>query len=64
MQKNLCKPLNWLKICLEVNYYVSAALLVALAALPFVGGDSFFQSNVELYGPLANNLLIMGIYLA
>ena len=61
------KPLfysEYLKIALETNYYISAIMLIALTVIPFKGYQGLFLANTELYGPLGNNLQLMGFYMA
>lgn len=53
-----------LKLLVEANFYVSAILMVAVSIMSVTGNYSLFEFNEELYGPMANNLRIMLIYLA
>lgn len=56
--------MNYLKISLEPNYYVSAIWLIVLALTSLVGKESLFVADPEIYGPLGNNLQLVGAYLA
>ena len=55
---------NYVNIVLEGNYYFSAVLLIILALSPFFGKEGLFGTDTEIYGPLGNNLRIIGLYLA
>ena len=58
------KGIRQIVIILKTNYYFSALLLIITAMITISGHDILFQSDVELYGPLANNLRLMLLYLA
>jgi len=53
--------LKWL---VELNFYLSVFVLLAGGILAISDNGSVFEFNADLYGPLANNLRIMMIYLA
>ncbi|WP_245549414.1 hypothetical protein [Methylomicrobium album] len=53
-----------LKGLVEINFYVSVAVLIAGCVLSVSEDASFFEFNVDLYGPLANNLRMILVYLA
>lgn len=48
----------------EINFYVSVVVLIAGGVLSVSGDASLFEFNVDLYGPLANNLRMVLVYLA
>ncbi|MGZ8095460.1 MAG: hypothetical protein ACXWUD_04360, partial [Methylosarcina sp.] len=48
---------------IEANFYISVISLITAGVMAISGGPSFFEFNEDLYGPLANNLRIMLIYL-
>ncbi|CAA9893003.1 conserved membrane hypothetical protein [Candidatus Methylobacter favarea] len=52
------------KLLVEINFYISVIVLVLGSILPVSGAYPFFEFNEELYGPVANNLRIMMVYLA
>jgi uncharacterized membrane protein len=58
------KSLKSIKILLEVNFYISAIVLIAGGFLSVQGSYSIFEFNEELYGALDNNLRIIMVYLA
>lgn len=58
------KGIRQIEIILKANYYFSALLLIITAIFTISGHDILFQSDVALYGPLANNLRLMLLYLA
>jgi hypothetical protein len=58
------KSLTALKGLIEINFYLSAAVLLAGCILPISENASPFEFNVDLYGPLANNLRMILVYLA
>ncbi|MBL1263297.1 hypothetical protein [Candidatus Methylomicrobium oryzae] len=53
-----------LKGLIEINFYVSVAVLIAGCVLSISEDASLFEFNVDLYGPLANNLRMILVYLA
>lgn len=56
-------PRRCLKFLIEANFYISVISLIAAGILSISGSHSFFDFNEDLYGPLANNLRMMLIYL-
>jgi hypothetical protein len=58
------KSLALLKGLVEANFYVSVAVLIAGCMLSISEDASIFEFNVDLYGPLANNLRMILVYLA
>jgi hypothetical protein len=52
-----------LKGLIEINFYVSVAVLIAGCVLSISEDASLFEFNVDLYGPLANNLRMILVYL-
>jgi hypothetical protein len=53
-----------LKGLVEINFYLSVAVLIAGCVLSISEEASLFEFNVDLYGPLANNLRMILVYLA
>lgn len=53
-----------LKWIIEINFFISVIVLIAGGILSISDDGSIFEFNVDLYGPLANNLRMMLIYLA
>ena len=58
------KGLQSIKFLLEVNFYISAIVLIAGGILSVSGSYSFFEFNEDLYGALDNNLRMIMVYLA
>lgn len=58
------KSLTILKGLVEVNFYLSVVVLMAGGILSIAESASIFEFNVDLYGPLANNLRMILVYLA
>jgi hypothetical protein len=58
------KSLTILKGLVEVNLYLSIVVLIAGGVLSISENASIFEFNVDLYGPLANNLRMILVYLA
>jgi len=52
------------KFVLEANFYVSVIVLLVVCFISVATGDYFFAFNEDLYGPMANNLRMMLLYLA
>lgn len=55
--------LNVLQIVLQVNFNASVILILLASILSLTGSEFFFESTSDLYGPLANNLRLVLIYL-
>ena len=55
--------LNLLQLLLQINFNVSVIFFLVVSVLSLVGSDLFFENNSELYGPLANNLRMVLLYL-
>ena len=53
-----------IKLLLEVNFYISALVLIAGCLLSVSDRYSLFEFNEDLYGALDNNLRMIMIYLA
>ncbi len=53
-----------MKWFVEVNFYLSVMALFSGGFLGFWDSVPIFEFNTDLYGPLANNLRMMLIYLA
>jgi len=64
MKTTPSKSLTILKWLVEINFYLSVVVLIAGSVLSVSENSSIFEFNVDLYGPLANNLRMMLIYLA
>jgi hypothetical protein len=58
------KSLTALKAAVEINFYLSVVVLIAGCVLSVSASASIFEFNVDLYGPLANNLRMILVYLA
>lgn len=58
------KPLTILQGIVEVNFYLSVVVLISGCVLSISESASVFEFNVDLYGPLANNLRMILVYLA
>ncbi|WP_024298865.1 hypothetical protein [Methylomicrobium lacus] len=56
--------LTILKKCVEMNFYLSVIVLIASGILSLSDNGSIFEFHTDLYGPLANNLRMMLVYLA
>ncbi|AEG00109.1 hypothetical protein [Methylomonas methanica] len=55
--------LNILQIFLQVNFNASVILILLASVLSLTGSEFFFENTSDLYGPLANNLRLVLIYL-
>lgn len=55
--------LNILHIFLQVNFNASVILILLASVLSLTGSEFFFENTSDLYGPLANNLRLVLIYL-
>ncbi|MEC4746904.1 hypothetical protein [Methylomicrobium sp. Wu6] len=64
MKTTSTKIFTILKWFVEVNFYLSVVVLITAGFLAISDNGSVFEFNADLYGPLANNLRIMLIYLA
>ena len=53
-----------IKFLLEINFYISAIVLIAGGLLSVQGSYSIFEFNEDLYGALDNNLRMIMVYLA
>ncbi|WP_051906511.1 hypothetical protein [Methylomarinum vadi] len=53
-----------IEVIIKTNFAVAIVLIIGVPAMTIFGDYSLFEDNNELYGPLANNLLFMLIYLA
>ncbi|MGJ0485373.1 MAG: hypothetical protein ACR65R_12735 [Methylomicrobium sp.] len=58
------KTLIILQGIVEVNFYLSIVVLISCCVLSLSESASVFEFNVDLYGPLANNLRMILAYLA
>jgi hypothetical protein len=58
------KRLMLVKEMLAINFYVSVVVLIGGCVLSISENASLFEFNVDLYGPLANNLRMILVYLA
>ncbi len=52
-----------MKSIIGLNFIISAVLLIAASILSFSENYSIFTFNIELYGPIGNNLRIMMVYI-
>ncbi|WP_374090722.1 hypothetical protein [Methylomicrobium lacus] len=64
MKTTSSTSLTILKKCVEINFYLSIIALIAGGILSFSDNGSIFEFHTDLYGPLANNLRMMLVYLA
>lgn len=55
--------LNLLQVVLQVNFNASVLFVLIVSALSMAGSELFFESGSDLYGPLANNLRLVLLYL-
>ena len=55
--------LNVVKILLQVNFNASVIFVLLASLLTLTGSEFFFENNSDLYGPLANNLRMVLVYL-
>lgn len=62
MNIHSAKGLLYVKNAVEANYYVSLIVALVCAVTSFIGTDSLFDINSEMYGPLANNLRFVLVY--
>lgn len=58
-----CTSLNIIQIVLQVNFNASVMLILLASILSLTGSEFFFENTSDLYGPLANNLRLVLIYL-
>jgi hypothetical protein len=56
-------PHRAIRLLIEANFYISVISLISAGIMAIGGGPSFFEFKEDLYGPLANNLRMMLIYL-
>ncbi len=52
------------QLIVEINFYISAIVLIAGGILSISGSYSIFEFNEDLYGALDNNLRMIMVYLA
>ncbi|OAI12951.1 hypothetical protein A1359_01420 [Methylomonas lenta] len=55
--------LNILQLLLQINFNVSVIFVLVVSLMSLAGSDIFFENNSDLYGPLANNLRMVLLYL-
>lgn len=55
--------LNLLQLLLQINFNASVIFVLIVSALTMTGSELFFDNNSDLYGPLANNLRMIMLYL-
>lgn len=55
--------LNVVKVLLQVNFNASVIFVLLASLLTLTGSEFFFENNSDLYGPLANNLRMVLVYL-
>lgn len=56
--------LNILQQLLQFNFNVSVIFILLVSLLSLTGSELFFENNSDLYGPLANNLRMVLLYLS
>ncbi len=59
----LNKTLNILQLLLKINFNASVIFVLIVSVLSIAGSEIFFENNTALYGPLANNLRIVLLYI-
>lgn len=57
------KSLNMLQLLLQINFNASVIFLLIVSVLSITGSEMFFENSPDLYGPLANNLRIVLLYI-
>lgn len=57
------KSLNLLQILLQINFNASVIFVLLVSILTITGSELFFENSADLYGPLANNLRIVLVYI-
>lgn len=55
--------LNVLQLLLQINFNVSVIFVLVVSLMSLAGSEFFFENNSDLYGPLANNLRMVLLYL-
>lgn len=55
--------LNVLQTVLQVNFNASVIFVLLVSFLSLTGSEFFFEDTSDLYGPLANNLRFVLLYL-
>ena len=55
--------LNVLQMVLQVNFNASVIFVLLVSFLSLTGSELFFEDTSDLYGPLANNLRFVLLYL-
>ncbi len=55
--------LKLLQLILQVNFNAAVLVLLISSILSLSGSELFFENNVDLYGPLVNNLRFVLVYL-
>ncbi len=55
--------LNILQLLLQVNFNASVLFVLIASVFSLAGSELFFSNSEELYGPLANNLRLVLLYL-
>ncbi|MDD2737949.1 MAG: hypothetical protein PHR94_03390 [Methylomonas lenta] len=62
-RSNSKTSLNFLQLLLQINFNVSVIFVLVVSLISLAGSDIFFENNSDLYGPLANNLRMVLLYL-
>lgn len=55
--------LNLFQLLLQVNFNASVLFVLIASVFSMAGSELFFQNSNDLYGPLANNLRLVLLYL-
>jgi hypothetical protein len=55
--------LNLLQLLLQINFNASVIFVLIVSLLSMSGSEVFFENSSDLYGPLANNLRLVLLYL-
>lgn len=57
------KSLNVLQLLLQINFNASVIFVLIVSILSITGSEMFFENSTDLYGPLANNLRVVLLYI-
>jgi uncharacterized membrane protein len=62
-RSNSKTSLNLLQLLVQINFNVSVIFVLVVSLISLAGSDILFENNSDLYGPLANNLRMVLLYL-
>lgn len=63
MQVQMHDKYTLIRYILQANYYLALLITLACGILSLTNSEFPFNNNSDVYGPLANNLKIMLVYL-